>query len=182
MSTHQTSDTDIVFKEDKDQVSWELVKAEARPEASAISKLKKGLFYSILLFALLVAIFFHIAFFGSNWISLGIVFTGLPAFAVVAIFVTRRFWGNMSDRQSWTLSEAALTHRFGAWGGKTTVHTYPIENIENIAFFPDRIILKLKRSQRGLSTHVMNPPAFFSPELRQKLATAAKARGLKAEI
>ena len=76
------------------------------------------------------------------------------------------------------LTPTLLQHSFTALGGREITHTYATENIKTMAFFPNRVVLRLHKAQRGFTTHIMSPPVSFSPALREQLAQAVKQQGV----
>lgn len=175
-SSHTTGAVTLAISDTSTR--WEVTAKEKNPETPAISNFQKGLLFVIALVAVGVVIFFHTAFFGSNWLSFAIVLTGLPALAIAAIPLKKLFLGNMSKKQKWVLTPTLLQHTFTALGGREITHTYATENIKVMAFFPDRIVLRLHKAQRGFTTHIMSPPVSFSPALREQLAQAVQQQGV----
>ncbi len=180
--TPQTTVQDHVRLEVTDEhVIWETVGKEAASESDTVSNAQKWLFYAVGVIGLGIILFFHTAFFGTNWISLAIMGTGLPMLLIAAVLAKKLFLGNMAPQQKWVLTQHQLEHHFQNRLGHTTTHTYAKDNIRQIGFFPDRIVIRLKQSQRGFSTHVMSPPVSFSVALREQLMEAVQHRGYPTE-
>ena len=176
-------DTDPCFQmeEHSTYLSWEVNGRDERPEDEAMSNFQKGLTFLIFCLAGGAGLFFHGAFFGFNWISLVIVLTGLPTLGLLAALVKVRILGNMSAEQTWILDDDELKHIYTSWRGSTVERSYARTNLKFISVYPDRIMLHLKRSRGGFSTHVMSPPVSFSQACRDRLATALNARGVATE-